>query len=195
VSVTATVSSSSGSRREGLLARLRARGFEVRTLHDQIAALPALPPAILPGASVTRHPAVGERISFFAANPPGWQPVPADPADPARLHMRENWIVRRRRGRGSADYYRLAGASLQPLTEDDALMAGYAQIAASDPAVIRIEPVEAAWLLPLPPLPRAYAQLLGRFARSSKPGWTIDPSGLDLARRLLARLGLHVNDA
>jgi hypothetical protein len=176
-------------RREGLIGRLRARSFVVHTLADQIAALPDLPAAGPRGALLTRPSVQGERISVFGADPPGWVPAPETPAG---VQLREGEVIRRRRGRGPANYYRVGpGGALQPLSEDAAVQLGYAQIAAQAPT-IALQPHEAGAFLADLPLPRTHRLLLGRIAEATRSGWTIAPASIPLVESLLARLRLRV---
>ncbi len=190
-----------GWRREGLLARLRAKGFVVLTLADQIAALPALPAPAPLGAPLTRTLAAGERISYFATPgpglAPGWQPAPFAPDGPGAVSLREGWVVRRRKGRGPGAYYSVARGGLQPLAEDAALRLGLAQLAQAGPAALSAAPAEGGWLVPEPPLPAEHRALLSRIADRSEGGWLVAPAALPLAAALLARVGLtlEVNEA
>lgn len=180
-----------GWRREGLVARLRSRGFEVLTLADQIDALPALATAVPPGGFVSRPLAGGERVSYFSGRPLGWAPAPAAPDDAGSVELRVGWVIRRRKGRGPADYYRVAGpGALAPLDEDEALLAGYAQAALEAPAPLAVEPVPGGLLAPDLPLPTPHRNLLGRFAERAPEGWRVAPEALPLLADLLARLGL-----
>jgi hypothetical protein len=178
-------------RREGLIARLRARGFTVLTLADQIAALPALPQAPL-GPELARSFAAGERVSVFAGDPPGWQPAPPALGDPRALLVREGQIIRRRKGRGPASYALVARGGLRPLGEDEALRHGYAQLGEA-PSALELRPAEQGQFLAELPLPSAHRALLGRFATHSRGGWLIQSGAEALVAALLARLGLELS--
>lgn len=180
-------------RREGLLARLRGRGFEVLTLADRIAGLPALPLAEPPGRTVLRPLASGEQINYFAARPLGWQPVPTPPDNPATALLRAGWVIRRRRGRGPWRYALVAPAALRPLGEDEALRHGYATAALEGPAPLTLIAEErGGWRVPDLPLPTEHRQLLGRIATRVPGGWVVSNDALDLVVALLGRLGLTV---
>ncbi len=177
-------------RRAGLVARLRAKGFLVLTLADQIAALPALPPALFPGPLVDRPLVGGERISYFAAQPLGWQPVPLRLDQPQIAQLREGWVIRRRKGRGPGAYAHLWHGTLQPLSEDAALYHGFAQAALVGTAPITVQRTEEAYLLPDLPLPDAHRVVLGRFSDRRFTAPRIAPADMPLVAALLARLGL-----
>lgn len=176
-------------RREGLLARLRARGFSVLSLADQIAALPAVPQVAPLGPPCERDLAAGERLSVFVGAPPAWQPAPAA-ARPGAVALREGQVIRRRKGRGPGAYYQVERDSLRPLSEDEALGRGYAQAALGGPAPITAATVAAGHLLPDLPLPAAHRALLGRIAERHGAGWLVVAADLPLAAALLACLGL-----
>jgi hypothetical protein len=175
-------------RRDGLMARLRARGFAILTLADQVAALPALPQPPSLGPALSRALAGGERLSVFAANPLGWHPAPADPAAPGAVLLHEGQVIRRRKGRGPGSFYQVAPGTLRPLDEDAALRLGYASLDA--PVPLEAQQVQGKLLLPDLPLPRAHRTLLGRFAEPSAEGWRFAPEELPLVEALLGRLGL-----
>lgn len=182
-------------RREGLIGRLRSRGFEVLTLSDQIDALPALSTAVPPGRFLTRQLSAGERVSYFAGRPIGWAPAPAAPGDEGSVELRVGWVIRRRRGRGPADYYRVTGpGALAPLDEDEALLAGYAQAALEAPPPLTLTPAPGGWLAPDLPLPTPHRNLLGRFAERSPEGLRVGPQAIPLLARLLGRLGLALQE-
>ncbi len=179
-------------RREGLLARLRAKSFVVLTLADQIAALPALPPTAPPGPPIVRPLAANERVSYFAARPLGWQPAPPAPDNPQAVSLCEGWAIRRRKGRGPGAYYRLLRGTLQPLAEADALRHGLAQVALTGAQPIIVTPTEGGYMLPDLPLPPEHRTLLGRFSERQPNGTFLAPADLPLAAALLARLGLSL---
>ena len=185
-------------RRDGLIARLRAKSFAVLTLADQIAALPDLPPVAPPGDALVHPLAPGERVSYFgrgeAGAPPGWQPAPPAPGDPAAVALREGWVVRRRKGRGPGAFALVARGGLRPLPEDEALRHGLAQLALAGPAAVLAAPAEGGQLLlPELPLPAAHGAVLSRVADRRPGGWLVAPAALPLAAALLARAGLALN--
>ena len=177
-------------RRDGLLARLRVRGFTVHTLENQIAALPGLPYAVRLGPPVVRALAAGERISYFALDAPGWRPAPPAPGAPGSVRQREGGVIRRRKGRGPGAYYLVVPGTLRPLPEDEALRRGYA---AADGAFVMVGIAENGELLmPDLPLPPEHRVLLGRIATRTPDGWRIPREHAELVDDLLARLGLQM---
>lgn len=177
-------------RGEGLIARLRARSFVVHTLADQIAALPGLPHVAPPGEPLTHQLAANERISYFAADPLGW--VPVSEVEPGVVTLREGWALRRRRARGSFNYYQLLGGAFVLRNEDIALRVGYALVALTCPHQICPIPAEGGYILPALPLPSAHQRLLGRIATQTAQGWLVSSVGMPVATALFARLGLHL---
>ena len=110
---------------EGLLARVRMRGFRVLTLSDQVAALPAVPAVPGPATGVL-HLQTGDRLSRFAADvPDGWQELVPD-AD-GRYHLPAGTVIRRRQGRGPARFALVISGGLRTLAADEALLSGYAR--------------------------------------------------------------------
>ena len=175
-------------RGEGLVARLRARSFTVLTLADQAAALPGLPAIAPPGTWLDRPLAANERISYFAADPFGW--IPAPEAEPGVVSLREGWVLRRRRSRGSFSYYQLRGGDFVLHGEDEALRMGYAQATLAGASQITAVPADGGFLLPDLPLPAAHQRILGRIAEHTDQGWFVSSPGIPAATAILARLGL-----
>src|SRR5215211_7895930 len=94
-------------RREGLLARLRERGFSVRTLAERIEALPG-PPEPPPIGGAGWRPLVHaiEQISNFDLRRLRWHPLPPQTRDGVvGVAIYDGWALRRRKGRGSASFY------------------------------------------------------------------------------------------
>lgn len=177
-------------RREGLIARLRSRQFVVSTLADQIAELRDLPLAVPAGPPLPRPLAAGERVSYFAASPLGWQPAPAAPDESQAVLLRQGWVIRRRKGRGPASYAVMLPGALRSLDEDAALRQAYAQLTADSPEPVLLRPAEGGLLLPDLPLPEAHRHVLGRFAKRHGDEWLLEAGVVPLAIALLARLGL-----
>jgi hypothetical protein len=188
-----------GWRRDGMLARLRIQGFTVRTLDDEIDALPDLPRVQLPSETCAYVMSRKERYSFFDPQQRDWAAIePADDEPPVLL-LRENWIIRRRRGRGAPDYARVhcerGRSSLISLDDAAALLEGYAQAAQLDHPALHATFQGDTCSLPhveLPSLHRSLMQRIGTPAPDT--GWQVDRRGWPLARRLYAALGIELID-
>ena len=165
-------------RREGMLARLRMRGFSIRTIADGIAGLPALPAAAPPGPALDLDLS-SFRISTFDPQRLHWTPLPA------QTQLRDGQPVRQRRGRG-VPAYGLAGAGgLRPLGEQSALLLAYAQAA---PTSATLTPLpDERWQLPEAELPAPHRALLRRIVADDG---VLTAAGLELAVALYARLGV-----
>jgi hypothetical protein len=186
-------------RREGLLARLRERGFQVRTLADLATALPSPPPPPPIGRPGWRPlTSAIEQISHFDLRNLRWHPLTPDTRDGALgVTVYAGWIVRRRKGRGAASYYmafaeRSGGIGLKPLDETDAILAGYAQALAFDE-----RPLLAEWrgdqlLLPNVVLPPPHRAVVRRIATESDEGPLVDEPLWPLARAVFERLGARL---
>lgn len=185
-------------RREGLLGRLRDRGFHVLTLNDQMEALPRLPPPPPIGGTGWRSLARSiEQISTFDLRKLRWRTVtPEVRNDVEGVVLYAGWVVRRRKGRGAASYYlalaeRGGSIGLRPLDEVTAILTGYAQALLHDdrPLIaeqhgerIDIRQIE----LPLP-----YRVLLERIATPTAFGWSVQHRWWPLVAELFLRLGMR----
>lgn len=184
-------------RREGMLARLRQAGFSVVTLEDQLEALPTLPAAWPIGVACVRAVSPNDRYSIFDPQLRAWVAAAAHPADPAKVVLHGNQVLRRRRGRGAASYYRVVqersgNAGITPLGETEALLQGYAQAAQVAHTPLVVIHKDASYTLPTLPLPPPYTTLLQRIATQTDDGWQTDEPGWPLAGRLYARLGVRL---
>lgn len=179
-------------RREGLLARLRERGFRVRTLEDRIHALPPLPPPY-PAGNTSWHPLpADERWSVFDPQRLDWVPIPEETRNGiVGCVVRQGQVIRRRRGRGIPRYALVAaGATLRSIDETEALLRGYAQ--ARSPVLTARRDGERI-LLPAQPLPPPYRSLLRSLAVDTIDGCpVITPDAWLLAQALYARLGVRL---
>lgn len=193
-------------RRDGLLARMRERGFVVRTLADRVDALP-LPPAPRPIGGFGWRPlsTTLEQFSHFDLRRLHWHPLAPEPRNGvAGVTIYDGWVLRRRKGRGAATYYqahkeRGGNIGLLPLGETSALLQGYAQARALDPRPLIVEQRPAAeaggegeLLLPGIELPRPYRELIELIARRDAAGWLVSRRGWPLARELIERLGFEL---
>jgi hypothetical protein len=184
-------------RREGLLARLRERGFSVRTLADRIAALPALPAPPSLGEPAWR-PLSSPIEQFSMFDPPTlhWRPVEAESrAGQAGVMLQAGWVLRRRKGRGQPSFFvafkeRGGNIGLRALDETKAVLAGYAQALAHDPRPWLAERHQDAIALPDVELPPPHRELLRLLARDSGEGLVVDQQAWPLARALYERLGV-----
>lgn len=186
-------------RREGLLGRLRERGFTVRTIADRVAGLPATPPPILIGGAGWRALATSlEQFSHFDLRQLRWHAItPTERAGVPGVVLYDGWVLRRRKGRGAASFYlahkeRAGGIGLRPIGENMALLAGYAQALEIDPRPLIVERRGELVLLPEIVLPPAYRAVLMLIAQPAQAGWAIDQRGWPHAAALFARLGLHL---
>jgi hypothetical protein len=183
-------------RREGLLARLRARGFVVQTLADRIERLPALPePPTLGEAQWRPLVHAAERFSMFGTEHLRWEPIADEERGGARgVMLRGGAVLRRRKGRGPAAFYLAvaepASVGLRALDETTALLTGYAQ-AATHGARLVAHPENDHFRLPEVELPAPHRALLRRIAASddmfvvARPSWP-------LAQELFAHLGVRL---
>jgi hypothetical protein len=186
-------------RRDGLLARLRARGFRVRTLPDMVAGLPAPPPAPPIGGAGWRPLASAiEQISHFDLRNLRWHAVAPQQRDGVHgVMLWAGWVLRRRKGRGLASYYLAlaehdGGIGLRALDETTAILTGYAQASALDDRPLLAKRRESQILLPDVDLPPAHRALLQRVATESKEGLLVDEQGWELALTVFGRLGVRL---
>lgn len=186
-------------RRDGLIARLRERGFHVSTLVDQIDALPAPPPPHLPGPPGWR-PLAGfiERYSIFDPRLLRWEALEPEVRDGVSgVVVPAGAALRRRKGRGQPVFHqaipeRGGGIGLQPLDETSAILRGYAQAYALDPRPLLVEAQGERILLPVIELPPEYRAILRRLAAGDDQGLSVSRQTWPLAQRLFARLGVEL---
>ena len=183
-------------RRDGLIARLRVRGFNVRTIDDRIAKLPPLPEPAPYGESGIRelqHPK--EQYSRFDLQRLRWIDVEPQPGT-REVQLAVGWVLRRRRGRGHADYYlgtleKSGRIGLFPLSETAALLMGYAQATAEGERTIHLESVKEGHRLPgsllLPPPHREVLKAIGIRSQGET---IIPPEGMEQAQQLFGLLRL-----
>ncbi|KAB8140484.1 hypothetical protein F8S13_23710 [Chloroflexia bacterium SDU3-3] len=183
-------------RREGLLARLALRTYVVLTLEGRMERLPQLPAAPALGELGWRPTAsASERYSVFDPAARAWvaiEPVQRDGG--AALALREGTILRRRKGRGAAEYFRCfmergGTIGIRPLDENSALLASYAQ-AAPIPLVARrtAEGYHVAKIT----LPGSYRDFLARLGSEVPDGWLVEEAGWPYAQRMFNRIGVQL---
>lgn len=185
-------------RRDGLMARLREQGFLVRTLEDQVAALPPLPPAVPIGNPAPYTVRSTDRYSHFDPLRLAW--VPDTPQEREGQHtvlLHEGWVVRYRRGRGAASnaqvFINRAGiAHLHPLSDLDALLAGYAQVALVRTAPLKVQQDPTHVYLPGIVLPPPHHRVIERIATQTERGWKAEKTWWSLARGVYESLGLRL---
>jgi hypothetical protein len=187
-------------RREGMISRLRERGFGVRTLDDRLAKLPEPPPAPPIGGPGWRPLASPiEQISHFDLRALRWHPLVAEARNGvAGVTLYDGWVLRRRKGRAGSSFYlafkeRGGGIALRPLTETEAILSGYAQALEHVPRPLMVERRGDDVLLPNIELPPPYREMLAGIARASADGPLVDARGWPLARELFERLGVRLS--
>jgi hypothetical protein len=188
-------------RREGLIARIRERGFNVRTLADRIAALGSVQPVATSGEEslrVLHHPK--ERIATFDRRQLHWcdlTPITRDGKPTVRLAA--NIAVRRRKGRGHADYYLTASSGDQiqflPVKEIKALLHAYSRIAQEGPPVMLFytkadETLTISRRQAL--LPQPHQEVLDMLSLPKAEPWTIPASVFELAQAVFAKLAIQL---
>lgn len=187
-------------RREGLLARLRERELQVRTLDDRIAALPT-PPDDPPPIGVLGWRALAtplEQFSHFDLRSLGWHAVTPTPREGVPgVALYGGWVLRRRKGRGNGSYYlalheRAGGIGLRPLGETQALLSGFAQALALDPRPLLAERRGDKLLLPHVELPPAYRATRALLTGPDAEEPLVDERGWPLAQALFGRLGIQL---
>jgi|GEM_PF-397946 hypothetical protein len=184
-------------RREGLLARLRDRGFNVRTLADQVDKLPNPPRVGLPSGTMLRPLSTTiERFSYFDPDSLNWVTLePFEHEGQKVVQLLDGAVIRRRKGRGASDYYlafreRTGGAGLRPIDESKAILTGYGQATAQHNRDIDAKKLDKAYILPDLILPEPYRKLLARIGERIDEGWRIHQRGWPLAQEIFARLGI-----
>ena len=189
-------------RHEGLLARLRERGFRVQTLADLVAQLPGLsqPPPI-GGPGWRPFSSAIEQISHFDLRNLRWRALtPETRAGAPGVTIYDGWVLRRRKGRGAASFYlavreRGGGVGLQPLDETAAILTGYAQALALDDRPLLVDRANAWIVLPDVELPPPHRVLLRRVATEDGERLLVDESGWPLAQAVFGRLGVRLKVA
>lgn len=186
-------------RRDGLLARLRERGFRVRTLSERLEGLPEPPPPP-PIDSPGWRPLANavEQISHFDLRNLRWHPLEPTTRDGVPgVTVYGGWVLRRRKGRGASSYHlahtdRGGGIALQPLDETRAILTGIAQAVALDDRPLLAERRGDRIALPDIELPPPYRALLRAIAEESEEGLLVPRRAWPLAQEVYLRLGLRL---
>lgn len=186
-------------RREGLLARLRTRGFKVATLPEQIQQLPTppTPPTIGKVGWRTLSTSI-EQFSQFDWSKLSWQALtPELQQGLYGVYIEAGRVLRRRKGRGAASYY-LALAEhtntigLRALEEEQAILLGYAQANVLDARPIFALQQGEGRLIPRVELPNSHEAMLQRLSKKQQDGWLVNPDAWDLVVQIFDRLGVEL---
>jgi hypothetical protein len=193
-------------RRDGLMARLAERGLVMVTIESLTESLPPLP-APSPIADEARWQPLGhpsERWSFYD---PRQRAVVAcetvTHADQQGVWLYPGCMVRRRRGRGQAEWYRSQPQGAHTiqytlLDEDSALLQGLAQASTytHEPIAVRAGENDAV-VVTIPLLPQAHQAVLARCATTDRDGlvWQCHPDHLHLVVGVLARVDLVLTNS
>lgn len=185
-------------RRDGLMARIRARGFNVRTIADRIDALPPLHMVLPPGDLGVRALSAKERIATFDPDALHWHDVaPTDVNGKPAVWLRAGQALRRRRSRGAGDYYiaTLANGQINLLAvgENTALLHAYAQLAEQQPVTLRFTQTDSDVLVPAQQalLPTPHREIIELLCLEKAPPWTIPLSAWALADAVFERLAIR----
>jgi hypothetical protein len=145
-----------------------------------------------------------ERIASFDRAALKWVELPIiEHNRQVAVHIRDNEPVRRRKGRGSGDYYitSLTPAghiNLLPVAETTALMHAYGQIAASNqPAVLRYIPQDDLYLVSQQQalLPLRHRETLQMLALDKATPWPFPQKAMPQAEDIFAKLGITLQPA
>jgi hypothetical protein len=121
----------------------------------------------------------------------------------AAVQIRDNEPVRRRKGRGSSDYYLTSlipsgQINLLPVTETAALMHAYGQLATSEqPLVLRYLAQDDLYLVSQQQavLPPRHHDVLQMLALDKATPWTFPQKSMPLAEAVFAKLGITLQPA
>ena len=189
------------TRREGWLARVRAAGFNVRTLADRIDALPAVSPDERTGPEGFRPLATArERLATWDRDRLGWSELPVvNEGNVPGIYLRANEPIRRRRGRGAADYFiavaeRSGRIGLRPASETDALLHAYSLLSAEQPLALSAVQSPTGYHVPAGNalLPEPHREALTRLSEEAAPAWTLGAAELSLAGEVFEKLGIRL---
>jgi hypothetical protein len=189
-------------RREGLIARIRMAGFNVRTLQDRVDALHAIPPDVAPGPEIFR-PITTQREQIAAWDPQRlrWRDLSVQTVNGVRgVMLRVNEPLRRRKSRAGGDYFiafmeQGGGAGLRPVRERDAILQAYGLLAAEGrSAIIRFERKPQGYFVPADQalLPERHREALGLLVLDGEPDWTFEREHTDMVEQVFEKLGVQL---
>lgn len=190
-------------RRQGLIGRLKMRGFNVRTLESRLERLPALPTAPSLGVMLERETSPKEHWSVFDTTDLHWREIkPSEREKRQFIALQVGQIVRRRRSRTGGDFFQIDAAkngevNLLPLSDAEAVLRGYAQATVDSDIEIDVIERDGTYLIPLNfVLPSSYQTMLKCTGKQTPDGILIE-AGWPWALRTLHLLNLRpsVGDA
>ena len=189
-------------RREGWVARLRAAGFNVRTLADRVASLKQIERDIELGPEAVHMLATArEQWAAWDRERLRWRDLSTESQDGGRIvRVRLNESLRRRKSRGGGDFFiavpeRSGRAGLRPVKETDALLHAYALMASTGaPASLRFRQTEAGPFVASDHalLPQPHRDALDLLALEDAPKWTFGSDQTALAEEVFHRLGIDL---
>ena len=186
------------TRRAGLIARLRTRGFNVRTLFSRLKHLPALPKPAEVGEIVQRDSTIKEHWSIFDADSLRWQKLPHQEIDGRlKISFPIGAIVRRRRSRAGGDFFLTTRTpqnqvALLSLDETNALLQAYAQATATSDIEVEAKAVDNGYELLIDyVLPHPHLDLLRAAGKRTDHGIHFEHAAWTIALATLHSLNLR----
>lgn len=189
-------------RREGWIARVRAAGFNVRTLLDRVNALASVRPDVALGPEGIRLLATArERIAAWDPDRLRWRDLPVETVDGGQgVRLRVEEPVRRRRSRSGGDYFiaieeRPGRIGLRPVKETEAIMRAYSLMAAAEqPPVLRFTETRGHYVVPADQalLPEPHREALDRLSEDVEAPWVFDFAQASLVERVFEQLGIEL---
>jgi hypothetical protein len=190
------------ARREGWLARLRAAGFNVRTLADRVRSLPGLRDDIRIGAEGIRELATArERIAAWDPDRLRWRDLPVREQDGRHVVvLRVNEAIRRRRSRTGGEFFITAAErgdriGLVPVSETDALLHAYGALAVSgQPAVVYFGLADGGYTVASDQalLPAPHREVLDHLADDDAPPWLFGDAEAPFAEQVFDKLHIEL---
>ena len=189
-------------RREGWAARVRAAGFNVRTLEDRVRSLKAVQRDLHRGAEAIRPlSSARERIAAWDGDRLRWRDLPVLTVEgkPA-VRLRVNEAIRRRKSRSGGDFFitvaeRTETIGLRPVRETEALLHAYSILASEDtPAVLRFTRTADGYHVPADQatLPGPHQEALDRLSGENAEPWTFVGRTIPLAEEVFEKLGIEL---